>query len=289
MSVNQIKSGVGVTASGFDASNNQTVSLNLATASGIQPSQSGLSQVLGLSDINVNTCTLSNSGGTYEPNLIALQNSQVSSQFGNRFTIGTVNVEAEGNVGTDFIVSRFDNSGQLIDTPLTIERSSGLLKLYKGIDISGTSILNVGGISLSSGAPTVGQVLKGESGVIVSVSDTADFTTNGGYVIFDYGTKSIEGPVKYLALSGNQIIIDPSYAFKKTHLVGATVREVKQLEPFAPTENGRQYQPFLTGTSSARDSFFEILKSVISAGVFITEDVLFPELRFSDDSLKPYE
>ena len=141
----------------------------------------------------------------------------------------------------------------------------------------------------AAGTKAVSQVLKGESGVIVSVSDTTDFTANGGYVIFDYGTKSIEGPVKYLALSGNQIIIDPSYAFKKTHLVEATVREVKQLEPFAPTENGKQYQPFLTGTSSARDSFFEILKSVISAGVFIREDVLFPELRFSDNSVKPYE
>jgi len=141
----------------------------------------------------------------------------------------------------------------------------------------------------SIGTSSVSQILKGESGVILSAADTDGFDPNGGYLIFDYGTGNAEGPLKYLALSGDQVVIDPSYTFQKTHSIGSTIRVVKQLSPFSPNENGKQYQPFATGTSLARNSFFEILKSVVSAGVFIQEDVLFPELRFVDDSLKPYE
>jgi hypothetical protein len=92
-----------------------------------------------------------------------------------------------------------------------------------------------------------------------------------------------------LALSGNQIVIDPAYTFKFSHENGATVRQIKQLTAFSPSANGKMFQPFLTGTSKARDSFFEIIKTVISAGVFVTEDVLYPELRFADDSVVPYE
>jgi len=141
----------------------------------------------------------------------------------------------------------------------------------------------------SIGCLSTSQVLKGESGTILSVDSAEGFDPNGGYLVFDYGTSNIEGPLKYLALSGNQIVIDPSYTFQKTHQLNSTVRFVKQLERFVPDENGKQYQPFLTGTSLARDSFFEILKSIVSAGVFIQQDVLLPELRFVDDSLKPYE
>lgn len=141
----------------------------------------------------------------------------------------------------------------------------------------------------SIGTLATSQILKGESGVILSALNTVGFDAEGGYIIFDYGTANAEGPLKYLALSGDQIVIDPSYTFQKTHGINSTVRVVSQLSPFSPDENGKQYQPFATGTSLARNSFFEILKSVVSAGVFIQEDVLFPELRFVDDSLKPYE
>lgn len=139
------------------------------------------------------------------------------------------------------------------------------------------------------GTNTQARILKGESGVIALVDSAIEFSPEGGYVVFDYGTASEEGPIPYLALSGNQIVIDPAYTFKFSHNNGATVRQVKQLTAFSPSSNGMMFQPFLTGTSKARDSFFEIIKAVISAGVFVTEDVLYPELRFSDESIAPYE
>jgi hypothetical protein len=139
------------------------------------------------------------------------------------------------------------------------------------------------------GTNTNARILKGESGVIALVDSAADFSPEGGYVVFNYGTATEEGPIRYLALSGNQIVIDPAYTFKFSHDNGISVRQVKQLTPFSPSANGTMFQPFLTGTSKARDSFFEIIKAVISAGVFVTEDVLYPELRFADESIKPYE
>lgn len=141
----------------------------------------------------------------------------------------------------------------------------------------------------ANGAILENIILKGESGVLVTVDSALDFDENGGYVVFDYGTSLEEGPVRYITLSGGQIVIDPSYVFKKTHSKLATVRQVKQLLPFSPSPNGLMFQPFLTGTSKARDSFFEIIKTIISAGVFITEDVLYPELRFADESIEPYK
>jgi hypothetical protein len=141
----------------------------------------------------------------------------------------------------------------------------------------------------SVGTVSSAAVLKGESGVIVPVANATNFTSNGGDVIFNYGTSEQEGPIRYLAVAGSQIVIDPAYNFKFSHKTGATIRQVKQLRPFNPLPNGLTFQPFLTGTSNARNSFFEILKTVVSAGVFVLEDVLYPELRFSDESVKPYE
>jgi hypothetical protein len=144
---------------------------------------------------------------------------------------------------------------------------------------------------LPSAIGTISQapVLRGESGVLVTVDSAAEFNQNGGYVVFEYGTAVQEGPVPYITLSGGQIVIDPAYVFKKTHSKGATVRQVEILEPFIPSTNGLMFQPFLTGTSKARDSFFEIIKTIISAGVFVTDDVLYPKLRFADESIEPYK
>lgn len=139
------------------------------------------------------------------------------------------------------------------------------------------------------GTKTEIRILKGESGVIVLVDSATDFSSEGGHVVFNYGTAQEEGPIPYLALSGNQIVIDPAYTFKFSHENGATVRQVKQLTAFSPSTNGLMFQPFLTGTSKARDSFFEIIQMLISAGVFVAKDVLYPELRFSDESIAPYK
>lgn len=141
----------------------------------------------------------------------------------------------------------------------------------------------------ATGAIVENIILRGESGVLVTVNSASDFDANGGYVVFDYGTYLEEGPVPYITLSGGQIVMDPAYVFKKTHSKFSTIRQIKQLLPFAPAPNGLMFQPFLTGTSKARDNFFEIIKTIISAGVFITEDVLYPELRFADESIEPYK
>jgi len=141
----------------------------------------------------------------------------------------------------------------------------------------------------ATGAAAEIAILRGESGVLVTVDSALEFSQNGGYVVFEYGTSLQEGPVPYITLSGGQIVIDPAYVFKKTHSKGATVRQVKRLEPLMPAPNGLMFQPFLTGTSKARDSFFEIIKKIISAGVFVTDDVLYPELRFADESIEPYK
>lgn len=139
------------------------------------------------------------------------------------------------------------------------------------------------------GTTTTAQILEGESGVLLSVDDASEFPNQLGYLVLAYGTDKVEGPIRYLSTSGNQIVIDPAYVFQKTHSSGITVRYVVQPIAYSPLQNGFDYQPFITGTTTARDTIFDIMQNLVSAGVFIEEDVILPNLRFSDQSLNPYD
>lgn len=138
------------------------------------------------------------------------------------------------------------------------------------------------------GSKQTNSVLKGESGVIVQLQSSAGFPQSGGYVVFDYGTTEVEGPVRYLSVNAGQMVIDPAYVFKNTHDIGSSVRQTPITQAYTPKLNGNDYQPFITGTTTARDTVFDLIEKVVSAGVFVEQDILLPDLRYDDDSLNPY-
>lgn len=138
------------------------------------------------------------------------------------------------------------------------------------------------------GSTQTSPILKGESGVIVPLVSGANFPSSG-YVVFDYGTDKVEGPVRYLSINSSQMVIDPAYVFKQTHDIGSTVRHTPITQAYSPRNNGLDYQAFVTGTSEARDTVFALIEKVISAGVFVEKDVLLPDLRYADVTLSPYK
>lgn len=75
----------------------------------------------------------------YKPNVALSKNAgdDISINIGNRFQFGaTGDAETGNNAGSDFYISRFNDSGTVIDTPVTIHRDTGFVQANRiGIDI----------------------------------------------------------------------------------------------------------------------------------------------------------
>jgi hypothetical protein len=69
-----------------------------------------------------------------------------------RWGIGVDGVEAGANSGSDFTINRYDDAGALLQVPLSIERSSGILTTMGNATIGdgsavGGAVLNINGLS----------------------------------------------------------------------------------------------------------------------------------------------
>jgi hypothetical protein len=138
------------------------------------------------------------------------------------------------------------------------------------------------------------QIIKGSNLSGVLVNTTAGMPSSG-YVFFEYGTGRAEGPVRFFstiaAQSGGdgQIILDPAYVFKFSHESGSQVQNVASLVKYAPKDDGFDYPVYITGTVQARDFFFTLIRQIVAAGVFISEDIAYPDVRYSDVAVRPYD
>lgn len=82
----------------------------------------------------------------------------------NRFSLNLLNSESSGNAGSDFTINRYNDSGVLIDYPLIIQRSTGILT------ITGTT---------SSTSNSTGQLII-NGGIGITNTTNATNYTNGG-------------------------------------------------------------------------------------------------------------
>jgi microcystin-dependent protein len=74
-----------------------------------------------------------------------------------RWLVGSnATAESGGNVGSDFAVSRFADGGTVIDTPLTIARSSGIAAFTQVPTAAGSAVLTQG--TAGAFAPVIGAV-----------------------------------------------------------------------------------------------------------------------------------
>ena len=92
----------------------------------------------------------------------------------NRINLEVSGTESGSNVGMDFFIRRYSDAGSLIDTPLTITRSTGAITLATAL--SGTSA------SFSSSATATAFIPSGATiptnGMYLSAANTLDFATN---------------------------------------------------------------------------------------------------------------
>jgi hypothetical protein len=130
-------------------------------------------------------------------------------------------------------------------------------------------------------------IIKGDNLLSINVSDASQFPFHG-HIILDYGTDTQEGPIPYINIAVGQIILDPSYVFKKKHDIDAQVQVIRSIETIKLGIDGNEYPLYVTGTTAAREFLFSLVRQIVAAGVFVNTEVNYPPLKFVDPSLFPY-
>jgi hypothetical protein len=123
-----------------------------------------------------------------------------------------------------------------------------------------------------------------QSGKIVRLLNISNNTISkdGGYLIFDYGRNTQEGPVRYLYKpTDNTIAIDPSYTFKYSHSASSPVVALSRKGPHQMSGRGDEYPPYITDPSEARFILQDLIRSVKSAGIFVNFLVRYPEQLYA--------
>lgn len=149
-------------------------------------------------------------------------------------------------------------------------------------------------VSISSIETTLAQPIpQGAAQRVIFVNKSKKEFPQQGKIVFEYGFGSFEGPIDYTAYVTNddntQILIDPAYRFKNSQPAGAKVSFINQDMPYDPTLTGEDFPVYITGTSAARNTMFELIRLLVATGIFVESDVLFPELRYADVSIPPFE
>lgn len=122
------------------------------------------------------------------------------------------------------------------------------------------------------------------AGTIVRILNigTNNIPDSGGYIVFDFGKNSQEGPVRYLYKpTANTIALDPSYQFEKSHPIGASLTAIRRKGPHTVSATGKEYAPYITDPSEARIILQDLIKTVKSAGIFVNFLVRYPEQLYA--------
>ena len=146
---------------------------------------------------------------------------------------------------------------------------------------------------ISETATEVATEVDGSTFRVVEVSDSSQFPDESGYLIFGFGTELEEGPVPYTARpSSGNLLIDPSYNFKNTHVVGTDISLVAQNAPYDPAQDGSDYQFYITDIVSGRLYAEELINTVAATGISVIIYILYPSdiglAKFGTDNSDKY-
>lgn len=198
---------------------------------------------------------------------------KITSVTSNTFTYNDI-----GSNGTALIpgTARVDSiglasSGSLVIITNAFPSTFTRLKGSYVWDLSAPFVLseNTAKIQTSIQAGQVVQLLNLSTNTIPSA---------GGYVIFDYGLNTQEGPIRYLYTPNDStIVLDPSYIFQFNHSIGSSVTSIDNKGPHLMSGLGTEYPPYITNPSDVRVTLEKLIQSVASAGIFIDFLVRYPE------------
>src|ERR1051325_6038852 len=121
------------------------------------------------------------------------------------------------------------------------------------------------------------EIVAGKIVRLLTVNDN-HIPNESGFIIFNYGQNSQEGPVKYLYKPADNILaLDPSYIFQKDHPVGSPLVAISHKGPHAMDGLASEYGIYITDPSEARVILEALIQTVVSAGIFVNFLVRYPE------------
>jgi hypothetical protein len=126
-------------------------------------------------------------------------------------------------------------------------------------------------------AKTVNEIKAGNIVLNLQIQIPNNVPTETGFLIFDYGLETQEGPVRYLyKASDSTIALDPSYVFKFNHEAGSSITAIRRKGAHVLSGIGSEYAFYVSDPSAARTVLQELIRSVKSVGVFLRFIVRYP-------------
>lgn len=131
--------------------------------------------------------------------------------------------------------------------------------------------------TVSATGTVLTQSLDGTDPRVFTVKDASQFPDEQGYLIFDYGYESQEGPVPYIGRpSNNTLLISPAYTIKNPHIIGADVALVAVKGSVTVTKDGLDWPFYITDVVSGRIYAQSLIQSVAATGINIVFTILYP-------------
>lgn len=128
---------------------------------------------------------------------------------------------------------------------------------------------------------TVTDIKAGNIILNLQIENPNSIPNETGFLIFDYGLETEEGPVRYLYKASESVIaLDPSYVFKFNHSVGSGIAAIRRKGGHVLSGTGSEYAFYISDPSAAREVLQELVRSVKSVGVFLRFIVRYPELYY---------
>lgn len=129
---------------------------------------------------------------------------------------------------------------------------------------------------------TITDIKAGNILLNVQVQTPNNIPFEQGFLIFDYGLETQEGPVRYLYKASDSVIsIDPSYVFKFDHASGSSITAIRRKGNHVLSGIGTEYPFYVSDPSAARLILQDLIASIKSVGVFLKFIVRYPELYYA--------
>jgi hypothetical protein len=148
----------------------------------------------------------------------------------NRINIEVSGTESGSNAGANFFIRRYSDAGALIDTPLTITRSTGAITLATAL--SGTTATFSGNVLIGTSSNITGvlQVKSSGTGTNTNALLVYDNSSNGNAFVVSNATGESRLSASYAGTG-----INSNMTFYTTNSVGTSTEKMRIVSDSAPT------------------------------------------------------
>ena len=141
----------------------------------------------------------------------------------------------------------------------------------------------------SNSGQLASSITAGTTVPVLNLNNSSIPEDSGGFLIFDYGLNTQEGPVRYLnAPTSSSLILDQSYIFQYEHNAGSYAIALSRRGPHVMSKLGTEYPAYMTNPSDVRTTLENLIKSVAGAGIYVQFLIKYPEQLYIGGGRNPY-